>query len=107
MNQQLQNNIPFIKEPLTLEDIKKQMLNNKNIQANVLVSIDELLNYNRESFEELLDDKVLSVPHIINGLDYFPLGIHEKQIILYVTGYIEDFQDKLNEWEQQLKVKGE
>jgi hypothetical protein len=101
MSEENKNEITFIKEPLSLEEIKKQMQENDEINVNVLISVNDMIDRDSEAFDEWMDKIIVNDFSIISGIQYEPISIHEGNIILNVTGYIEDWEEKLQEDEEE------
>ena len=90
--------INFITQPLTVEEMKNQMEQNNEINVNVLVSPNDMIDRDEETFDDWMDEIILDNFSLISCIQYEAVGIHEGNIILNVTGYIEDFEEKYEEY---------
>jgi hypothetical protein len=100
--------INFLTEPLSIEEVEKQMKEKGEIDVNIIIGMYDMIDASDdEEFEQFLDAKIVGDYFLISSIRYSAIGIHEGKIIMNVKGYIEDFEEKLQEalsWRESRKI---
>ena len=90
--------INFLTEPLSIEEVEKQMKEKGEIDVNIIIGMYDMIDASDdEEFEQFLDAKIVGDYFLISNIRHSAIGIHEGKIIMNVKGYIEDFEEKLQE----------